>query len=147
MPTHHEVCILPYRREDLFQIITRVEDYPEFLPWLQSAHVYERQQDSFLADLTIGYGPLNESYTSKVTFEENEWVKAVCIKGPFRVLETSWIFKDVDATSVEGGTEVELDIVYEFSSFILQKLLSGVFEEASQKIMQGFKSRAKATLG
>lgn len=141
MPTHHEVCVLPYRREDLFQIIARVEDYPKFLPWLRSTHVYERREDSFLADLTIGYGPLNESYTSKVTFEKNTWVRAECIKGPFRVLETSWTLRDACE-----GTEVELHIMYEFSSFILQKLLSGVFEEASQKIMQGFKDRARLTL-
>lgn len=138
MPTHHEACVLPHKRDALFKIIMEVETYPEFLPWLKSARVYDKKNESFMADLTIGYGPLCEMYTSKVTFEDNMWVKAECVKGPFKILRTEWILEDHES----GGTKVTLSIIYEFSSFILQKLLSSVLHEASLKIMQAFKDRA-----
>ena len=36
MPSHSEIRILPYDREQVFNIVANVEEYPDFLPWCLS---------------------------------------------------------------------------------------------------------------
>lgn len=116
-----------------------VAKYPEFLPWLSKARVYGQKENEFLADLTIGYKFISETYTSKVTYAENISVDAECIRGPFKWLKTHWRFHPKD----ESSCDVEFSIDYEFSSYFLQRLLDSFFHEAATKILSAFEERAR----
>src|SRR6185437_9353655 len=55
MPTHAERRRLPYRAEQLFDLVADVERYPEFLPWCLGARIRERSNNTITADLLIGF--------------------------------------------------------------------------------------------
>ena len=69
MPTHAERQILPFRPEQMFDLVYDVAKYPEFLPWCVAARVRSRTEQELVADLTIGYGPFRETFTSRAAPE------------------------------------------------------------------------------
>ena len=54
--------LLWYSPREMYELVTRVEAYPQFLPWCDSAHVVERHEDG----VTVGAGMVfvSSGYTS-----------------------------------------------------------------------------------
>ncbi|CAG8028647.1 unnamed protein product [Penicillium salamii] len=60
---------LPYNPALLFKVIASVESYSQFLPFLTASTVTARDPETGYptqAFLTVGYGPLSETFTSRV---------------------------------------------------------------------------------
>lgn len=53
--------------EQMYSIVAGVEDYSEFVPWCSGSRVFGRQPGNFKCKMTIGFPPVQESYTSIVT--------------------------------------------------------------------------------
>ncbi len=87
MPTHAERQIVPYRPEQLFDLVADVAKYPQFLPWCVAARVRSRTEQELVADLTIGFGPFRETFTSRVTLDRPRRVEGALRKGPVPISE------------------------------------------------------------
>ena len=98
MPTHAERKLVPYAPEQLFDLVADVGKYPQFLPWCVGARVRSRTEQELVADLTIGFGPFRESFTSRVTLDRPRRVQVRYENGPFRYLNNQW-----DFTPAPGG--------------------------------------------
>ena len=142
MPIIHEKKILPYSSQEIFQLVIHVDDYPNFLPWAQSARVYNKTESGFDADLTIGYKMFEETYTSKVEFknEEDQYfqVKTTATHGPFEYLTNCWKINFVELKQCE----VDFSLNFEFKSSWFSGLLTPVFHQATLKMMEAFEKRA-----
>ena len=55
MPTHAEKRHLPYSQKELYELVARVDRYPEFLPWCTAARITGREGNSFHADLVVQF--------------------------------------------------------------------------------------------
>ncbi len=139
MFTHKETKILAFAPEKLFALVSDVARYPDFLPWVAHARVYNVEESSFLADLTMGHHWFSDTYTSHVTFKAYKWVHAQHVKGPFKHLTTDWIFKE----ALGGGTCVDFSITFELQSLVFQTLLESFFAHACQEILTAFEERAR----
>jgi coenzyme Q-binding protein COQ10 len=142
MPTHAEKQIVPYTQEQLFDLVADVDKYPRFLPWCVAARVHHRSEGRLLSDLTIGFGPFRESFTSRVTLDRPRRVNVKYESGPFRYLNNQWDFAPHDA-----GTEVAFFVDFEFRSRILQSAIGVVFNEATRRMVNAFRKRARDVYG
>ncbi len=142
MPTHAERQIVPFRPDQLFDLVADVGQYPRFLPWCVGARVRSRTETELLADLTIGFGPFRESFTSRVALDRPHSVKVRYENGPFRYLNNQWTFKPHPQ-----GTEVHFLVDFEFRSRILQAAIGVVFNEAVRRMVGAFRTRAHAIYG
>lgn len=142
MPTHAEKQIVPYTPEQLFDLVADVDKYPRFLPWCVAARVHHREADHVKADLTIGFGPFRESFTSRVTLDRPNRVVVKYENGPFRYLNNQWDFVPRGA-----GTEVSFFVDFEFRSRILQAAIGVVFNEAVRRMVNAFLKRARDVYG
>ena len=142
MPTHAEHKLVPFRPEQLFDLVADVGRYPEFLPWCVGARVRSRSETLQLADLTIGFGPFRESFASRVVLERPQRVKVAYENGPFRYLNNQWVF-----TPVPGGTEVDFFVEFEFRNRLLQRAIGVVFNEAVRRMVAAFLRRAGQIYG
>ena len=138
MPTHAERQIVPYSQEQLFDIVADVASYPKFLPWCVGARIRSRSETELVADLTIGFGPFRETFTSRVSLERPDRIKVVYENGPFRYLNNQWIFRPH-----EQGTELDFFVDFEFRSRILQAAIGVVFNEAVRRMVGAFHKRAR----
>ena len=142
MPTFAEKQVLPYRPDQLFDLVADVGKYPQFLPWCVASRVRTRTETELVSDLTIGFGPFRETFTSRVALDRPQRVKVSYEKGPFRYLNNQWDFKPHDK-----GTEVSFFVEFEFRSRILQAAIGVVFNEAVRRMVNAFKKRARDVYG
>jgi len=142
MPTHAEKRVLRYTPDQLFDLVADVQRYPEFLPWCVGARVLTRSESELTADLTIGFRMFRESFRSRVGLERPHLVRVTYENGPFRYLNNTWRF-----TPVQGGTEVDFFVDFEFRSALLQAVIGVVFNEAVRVMVRAFERRAMALYG
>ncbi|MDR3530733.1 MAG: type II toxin-antitoxin system RatA family toxin [Rhodopila sp.] len=142
MPTHAERQIVPYTPEQLFDLVADVGMYPRFLPWCVGARVRSKTDTNLIADLTIGFGPFRETFTSRVTLDRPKQVMVKYENGPFRYLNNQWNFAPHGS-----GTEVDFFVEFEFHSRILQAAIGVVFNEAVRRMVNAFLKRARDVYG
>lgn len=142
--TYSENRELSHPIRPLFDVIADVDQYADFLPWCVASRVRERSDEGILtADLSIGYGSLRETFTSKVHLDSEAFViTTVQESGPFRHLESIWRLTSVS----DGVTIVDFSIEFEFRSMLLDNFMGAVFESAAHKMIAAFEERANSVL-
>lgn len=144
MPTHAETRHLPYTPDQLYDLVARVDRYPQFLPWCKAARITKREGDTFYADLVIAFKVFRERFSSKVDLLPAERkIHVQYIDGPFRYLNNHWHFQPAE----DGGCMVEFYVDFEFRSKVLQKLIGLLFNEAVHRMVAAFETRARELYG
>jgi coenzyme Q-binding protein COQ10 len=138
--SHHEARLVPYAAELMYAVVSDVEKYPEFLPWVVALRVLSRRADGMTAEMAVGYGGLRERYTSDVALDPAQHrIDVVQTKGPFKTLENHWRF-----TPKGEGCEVEFSIQFEFKNRLLHGVAGHAFEKVMLKMADAFEARAAA---
>jgi coenzyme Q-binding protein COQ10 len=133
---------------EMFDLVADVERYPEFVPLCQSLRVRKRMQedgkDIIVADMTIAYKLVRETFTSRVTLDRaNLEILVEYLEGPFRRLNNRWRFRPAG----ERACNVEFYIAYEFRSRTLGMLMGAVFDAAFRRFASAFEQRADKVYG
>ncbi len=142
MPTHAEKKLLPYSAEQLFDLVADIERYPEFLPWCVGARIRERDGNTIVADLLIGYKMVRERFTSRVVLDRARRIDVSYTEGPFKYLTNHWLF-----VPQEGGCLIDFYVDFEFHSRLLQKVIEVLFNEAVKRMVGAFETRAHQLYG
>ncbi len=147
MPTHSETRTLPYSAQQMYDLVADVGSYPQFLPWCSAARVKSVTQqgsDEIMeADLVISFKVFRERFTSRVVLmPDDHRIDTEYLDGPFRYMKSNWGFRDV-----EGGCEVSFFVDFAFRNMILQRMIGVVFNEAMQRIVRAFETRAQELYG
>ena len=139
MISHRETRLVPYPAELMYAVVSEVEKYPQFLPWVLALRVLSRRENGLTAEMAVGYGALRERYTSDVRLDpETRTIDVVEIKGPFKTLENHWRF-----TPKDEGCEIDFSILFEFNNRLLHSVAGHAFEKVMMKMTDAFEARAK----
>ena len=143
MPKASVKRLIECSKDQLVDLVLDIEKYPDFVPFCLDAHVYERNDEGdltlIIADLTIGKGPIKDTYKSDVKFDKKENnIKVTNIGGPLNHLENTWHFKDH-----EKGTEISFDIDFEIENKFLNIVMTKSFQFGLDKIADAFQKRAE----
>jgi coenzyme Q-binding protein COQ10 len=131
---------------DMFNLVADVERYPEFVPLCRELKVRKRIPEPegieiLVADMTVAYKLVRESFTSRVTLDHpNLQILVEYLQGPFSHLENRWAFHPTG----ERACEVEFFISYEFRSRMLGVLMGSMFDVAFRRFTAAFERRADA---
>jgi coenzyme Q-binding protein COQ10 len=142
MPTFADRVTVPYTPEQLYDLVADVARYPDFLPWCVGARLRTRTERELVADLTIGFGPFRESFTSRVALERPRRIRVVYENGPFKYLNNQWVFAPNGT-----GAVVDFWVDFEFRSKLLQRAIGLVFNEAVKRMVSAFLKRAEDVYG
>ncbi|WP_438957329.1 type II toxin-antitoxin system RatA family toxin [Cognatiyoonia sp.] len=147
MPAHQETRVLPYSAQQMYDLVADVASYPEFLPWTAAARIRSVEDkgdySEMLADLVVSFKVFRERFGSQVLlWPEQKKIDTSYLDGPFKHLESTWQFMDVD-----GGCEVNFEVDFEFKNRILQGAAGMFFNEAMHRIVRAFEERAKELHG
>ncbi len=147
MTKYEQQKIVPYSAQQLYALVADVGKYPKFLPWCVGARVRSHVNNLMIADLTIGFGPFRESFTSRVTLQPGSGEGPCAIRveyenGPFKYLQNRW-----DFVPNPDGCLVEFFVDFEFRNLILQKAIGAVFTEAVHRMVNAFLRRAETVYG
>ena len=135
---HIERRILSHTPSNLFNLVSDVNKYPEFLPWCLGARAKSSSKNELNADLIIGFKLYKEVYSSQIILDHNKNKIIVNYKdGPFEYLNNYWIFNENNK-----GCEIEFMVEFKFKSNFLQSLIETLFTEAVLRMVKAFENRA-----
>jgi coenzyme Q-binding protein COQ10 len=144
MPEFSTTRAVRHAADDMFDLVADVERYPEFLPLCRSLKVRKRIPGAdgveiLIADMTIAYKLIHESFASRVTLDRrNQQLLVEYLEGPFSRLENRWSFHPTG----ERACDVEFFISYEFKSRTLSLLMGTMFDLAFRRFATAFEKRA-----
>ena len=138
MPTHAQRRRLPYRPEQLFDLVADIERYPEFLPWCVACRITRREGNVVWGDLAVGFKMFRERFASRVTLARPARIDVEYIDGPFKFLKNHWAF----LPEGQDATTIDFYIDFEFRSRVLAAAISPLFEEAVKRMVDAFERRA-----
>ena len=143
MPQFETRRLVKHSPDRMYALVADVERYPEFLPLCEALAIRSRRErdgkELLLADMTVGYKAIRETFTTQVLLNGAE--RAIDVKyidGPFRYLDNRWRFEPLP----DGGCSVHFFIDYEFKSRILGALMGSMFDRAFRMFTEAFEKRA-----
>ena len=147
MPKYETTRRVGHTPEKMFALVADVEKYPEFLPLCEALTVRSRKERDgrtmLVADMTVGYKAIRETFTSQVHLKPDEMaIDVKYLDGPFRYLSNVWSFEPS-----EGGSVVHFYIDYEFKSRILGAVMGAMFDRAFRMFADAFEKRADVIYG
>ncbi len=142
MPRHKETRRLPYTPEQMFDLVTDVGRYAEFLPWVVAMRVRKDTPEETIADMVVGFKGLRETFTSRVVKERPVSVRVDYIDGPLKFLHNDWAFHpDGD------GCLVDFSVDFAFRNRMFEAMAGQVFGVALRKMIGAFEERAAVLYG
>ena len=143
MPQKKIVKKFNYPIELIEKLILDIDEYKKFLPWCSDSRIVSKKENDknidIIADLEIGYSFAKDIYTSSVKFDKNKKKIIVkSIKGPLKNLENIWSLKKIS----NNECEVSFSINLELKNFLLNKMLTSMFDISFDKILRSFENRA-----
>jgi|SRR5262245_60140744 len=134
---------------DMFDLVADIKKYPEFVPLCSGLTVKSRSEKEdrtvvLIADMTVAYKIIRETFTSRVTLDRPSLTIFVeYLSGPFKRMHNRWTFHPAD----ESVCDVEFFIAYEFKSRTLAMLMGAMFDTAFRRFAAAFEERADVVYG
>jgi coenzyme Q-binding protein COQ10 len=160
----HATRILPYACDPLYELIADVDSYSQFVPYCAVSRVSQWSAPDpsgrrwpTLADLHVGWGGFNETFTSRLHCEPGVYVEAVSggdgaqassssSAAIFKSLVTRWSLHSL-AQSSSPSTEVRLNINYQFVNPLYAAVSAAVSDKIAGLMVEAFEKRAQEKLG
>lgn len=127
----------------MFALVADAERYPEFLPLCEALVIRARRKRDdatlLVADMTVGYMAIHETFTSQVLLKPGDsTIDVTYLDGPFSRLDNRWRFVPVN----ENACDVHFAIDYEFKNRVLGALMGAMFDRAFHSFTEAFEKRA-----
>ena len=138
MKTVEKNILVAHSAQQMFELVDKVEDYPEFLPWYGKTEVISREGDELKARLYMDYKGVKQSFATHNRNIPGREIRMVLLEGPFKSLNGTWHFLPLG----DDACKVEFELHYEFSSRMLSALISPVFSHISGTLVDAFVKEA-----
>ena len=135
--------LVTYTPAQMFELVDRVELYPQFLPWCGGTHVIAEGADRKTARIDIDYHGVRAHFTTDNVNRPPESIVITLKDGPFRHLHGEWKIRALG----QDGCKVEFALAYEFATSLLDKVIGPVFNHIANTFIEAFVRRADVVYG
>ncbi|CAG7602062.1 type II toxin-antitoxin system RatA family toxin [Candidatus Vallotia tarda] len=136
------VCI-HYSPELMFELVTDIDDYPNFLPWCSSVEIKKQDETSVEARINIRFKGIQQNFTTYNRQKRPERIDIEFKEGPFKRFTGYWNFIQLK----DNACKVEFALRYMFSNIILEKLIGPIFHHIANTFVESFVRRAEERYG
>ena len=127
----------------MFDLVSDLEAYPEFVPNCKAMEVRDDASGAILAKMTVQFGPITQSYTSRVSADPQALtIVAKAVDGPFAYLDSKWTF-----TPEGQGCRVRFDIDFKMSNPLIAAVAEPAFAAKQDEIIDAFADEADRRFG
>ena len=134
-----KTVLVPHSAEEMFSLVDRVEDYPQFLPWCGGSSVSRLDDATVHATLHIDYHHIKQHFTTENVRTPPQRIDMTLQHGPFQHLDGHWRFIPLS----DSACKIEFRLHYEFSSKLLEALVGPVFHYIANSFVDAFTHRAE----
>ncbi|MHB1094219.1 type II toxin-antitoxin system RatA family toxin [Thiobacillus sp.] len=133
-----KTVLVAHSPERMFELVDRVEEYPDFLPWCGGTELKLRDEHRTVATIHIAYMGIRQSFTTENVKTHARQMRINLLDGPFSELEGNWSFLPLGP----GACKIVFRLHYVFSSRMLETLLAPVFNHITNSFVDAFVRRA-----
>ena len=130
-------ALVPHSPEQMFELIERVEDYPQFLPWCLSTSLIARTPDSVSATVVVGMRELHAQVTTRNEKRPPEFMAIRMEGGTFRHFYGEWSLRPLG----DAGCHIGFMLQYELALHA-EALAGRLIEHAADRMVDAFVRRA-----
>ncbi|MGB3625146.1 MAG: SRPBCC family protein [Henriciella sp.] len=148
MPKLSKTLIIRHRPDQIFELISDVGRYPEFIKWIRTMRVMNKREADgrtlFRGEASVGFKGFSERFATDVVADPAaRSIKVELAHGPFKRLNNTWDLK----ADADDNTVIDFFIDYEFRNPVLSLLARANTELAVNKIMNAFRQEADRRYG
>jgi ribosome-associated toxin RatA of RatAB toxin-antitoxin module len=132
------LLLVTHPAERMYDLIEAAEHYPAFLPWCASANVTERNDALVAADIVVDWHGVRFDFATRNEKRRPHWMGVRLARGPFREFAGEWELTPLG----EEGCRVAFLLRYDFSTPLLARVASHVFERITNTLVDAFVARA-----
>lgn len=137
--------LLWYSPHEMYELVTAVADYPQFLPWCARAEVLDHTDAAMTARLHLAYAGIRHAFTTRNEHDPDSAVRVRLVDGPFSLLDGHWLFQRVGSEA--QACKIEFELRYAFASLALEAVVSPVFDRIANTFVDSFVKRAAQVYG
>jgi ribosome-associated toxin RatA of RatAB toxin-antitoxin module len=130
-------ALVPHSAHRMFDLIERVEDYPQFLPWCTATRLLERTDELVSATVEVGVRDLHVRVTTRNRKRAPEHMEIALEGGTFRHFHGEWTLRPLGA----DGCHVTFVLRYELA-LRAESLAGRWIEHAADRMVDAFVQRA-----
>lgn len=130
--------LIGHSAQDMYKLVTQVDDYPKFLPWCGGTEVLESSNDRMVATLKINFKGIRQQFTTENVNTPTSRIQMTLKDGPFKHLDGVWEFIPL----MDDACKIQFKLHYEFSSKLLEGLIGPVFSHIANTFVDSFVKRA-----
>jgi ribosome-associated toxin RatA of RatAB toxin-antitoxin module len=138
-----KTVLIAHSAERMYELVTDVSKYPEFLPWCGGVEIFEQSESVLEAKIHIKFKGLEQFFHTRNTNIRPTSIDMAFVDGPFKKFHGKWTFTALR----EDACKIEFQLHYEFESFILEKVIGPVFGLIAGTFVDGFVKRADQVYG
>ncbi len=146
MKTVSKSVLIWYSPQEMYILVTDVDQYPQFLPWCDRARVVSVDETGMMAEIGISFSGIRQTFTTRNTHVENRQVAIKLVNGPFSKLDGEWNFVPI-GDGLQRACRVELTLHYGFDNAALGKIVGPVFDKIARSMVEAFVKRAMQVYG
>jgi len=136
-------AIVKYSVTQMYDVVSDVEAYPEFVSHCVSATILSREENTIKASLGFSIGKIRHSFTTINTVEPDQSIEMNLLEGPFKFMRGVWLFRPLR----ESACEVSFDMEFEIKGRLLGKAFGQAFKKIADSQVDAFCSRAEKIYG
>ncbi len=130
---------VPFSCEQMFDLASDIERYPEYLKGWISAHIRKREGNVCYVDQVMGVGPMQVKFATTAILERPTSIEVSSTDPPFRTYRLSWTI-----SARPSGCHIGVEAQFELESALLQRMMSPFLRAAIDDAVAAFEARAHA---
>ena len=147
MASIRKTALVPFTCERMFDLVSNVDAYPQFLPWCSGSQVTPAPAGTagnpVDARVDVDFYGAKLSFTTRNHHEHPVKIDMAYLSGPFREFNGCWQFHRLGSEACK----IEFSLDYLMNAGVIGSALAPVFGQIASNMVNAFVSRAEQIYG
>ncbi|MEP4149469.1 MAG: type II toxin-antitoxin system RatA family toxin [Halioglobus sp.] len=136
-------ALLPYRAQQLFDLVNDIEAYPRFMEGCVGAQILRQEESLVEARLDLSKGGVSHSFSTRNRMVDAEHISLELVEGPFDQFEGRWEFTPLG----DAACKVSLSLSFSANNAVLGAAAARLFDSVTNNLVAAVEKRAKELYG
>ena len=136
-------ALMPYPAQQLFDLVSDIESYPDYMDGCIGARVLRREDNVVEARLDLSRAGVSQSFSTRNRSEAPHLIELELLEGPFDHFEGRWSFRQLG----DAACKVSLDLQFRMQGGLLGVAAGKLFESVASTLVDTLGARARQLYG
>jgi ribosome-associated toxin RatA of RatAB toxin-antitoxin module len=114
-----KTVLIRHSAEQMFDLVTDVADYPNFLPWCGGVEIRRQDESGMEAKIDINFKGIKQHFATRNSMQRPTRIDMEFADGPFRKFTGYWRFTALR----EDACKIEFALHYEFTNTFVESFV------------------------